>query len=153
MMRLALSVLFLACFTAPALACEPVTVGDITVEAAWSRVSLGTQRPGVVYLTIRNTGATDDALTGIATPVAGMPMIHETVDTDGVMSMPHVMQVPVPAGATVALEPGGYHAMLMDLSEPLEEGASFPVTLTFVQAGDVTVEAQVRSIAARESGC
>ena len=136
-----------------AFACEPVTMGDITVEAPWSRVSLGTQRPGVVYLTIRNDGETDDALIGITTPVAGMPMIHETVDTDGVVSMPHVMEVPVAAGETVALEPGGYHAMLMDLTEALEEGGSFPVTLTFEQAGEITVDVQVRSITARESGC
>ena len=153
MKRLFCLVLPLVLTAGTALACEPVTVGDITVEAPWSRVSLGTQRPGVVYLTIRNDGETDDALIGIATPIAGMPMIHETVNTDGVVSMPHVMEVPVAAGETVALEPGSYHAMLMDLTEELEEGGSFPVTLTFEQAGEITVDVQVRSIAARESGC
>lgn len=153
MSRSMLSTLALVLAAAPALACEAVTVGDITVEQAWSRVSLGTERPGVIYLTIRNAGEADDALTGIATPVAGLPMIHETVDTNGVVSMPHVMEVPVPAVGTVALEPGGYHAILMELSEPLEEGASFPVTLSFEEAGEVTIDVQVLSIAARESGC
>lgn len=153
MTRSVLLALSLALAAGPALACGSVTAGDITVEDAWSRASLGTQRPGVVYLTIRNAGATDDVLTGLATPVAGMPMIHETVNTDGVVSMPHVLEVPVPAGGTVALEPGGFHAMLMELSETLEEGASFPVTLSFEEAGEVTIDVQVLSIAARESGC
>lgn len=145
--------LSLALGAGAALACEPVTVGDITVEQAWSRVSLGTQRPGVVYLAIRNTGDTDDVLTGLVTPVSERPMLHETVETDGIVSMPHVTEVTVPAGETMELEPGSYHAMLMELTEPLEEGASFPVTLTFEQAGEVTVDVIVLPITARESGC
>lgn len=153
MMRSTLLALSLALVAGPALACQPVTVGDITVEQAWSRASLGTQRPSVVYLTIRNAGAEDDILTGLTTPAAAMPMLHETVEENGVVSMPHVMEVPVPAGGTVALEPGGYHAMLMDLTEPLEEDMSFPVTLTFERTGEVTVDVPVLAMAAREPDC
>lgn len=40
----------------PALACETVTTGPLEVSQAWSRASIGTARPGVVYLTIRNSG-------------------------------------------------------------------------------------------------
>jgi periplasmic copper chaperone A len=144
----------LASFAAmPALACEVVRVGDIDVEHAWSRATIGADRPGVVYLSIRNTGSADDALIGVTTPIAGMPMLHETVVTDGVASMPHAMSVPVPAGQTVALAPGGFHGMLMGLTQALEKGDSFPLTLTFQTAGEVTVTVDVLGMGAKEAEC
>ena len=151
-MRLLVALLLLL-LAAPALACEAWTVGGITVERAWSRASIGAERPGIVYATIRNDGTEDDALVAIATPAAAMPMLHETVVTDGVARMPHVMSVPVPAGATVMLEPGGLHAMLNDLTAALDEGAAFPVTLTFERAGEVTVTAEVVSLAGTGPSC
>ena len=99
-------------FSAPAaMACETVTIGA--------------GRPGVFYVEIKNSGTTDDALVGITTPAAGMPMLHETVVQDGIASMPHAMSVPVPAGQSVQLAPGGYHGMLMELTTALKEGDSF----------------------------
>lgn len=152
-MKLLLAVPFLLAAGPALAACEPVEAGDLAVSAAWSRASIGAGRPGIVYLTIRNGGAEDDVLTGLATPAAAMPMLHETVVEDGVATMPHVTGVPVPAGTTVALEPGGLHAMLMDLTAPLEEGTTFPVTLTFEEAGAVTVEAEVLPLASRGPDC
>lgn len=140
--------------TAPAaFACEPFAVGDLTIEHAWSRATIGADRPGVFYVEITNAGSADDALVGIATPAAGMPMLHETVVTDGIASMPHSMSVPVPAGQTVALAPGGYHGMLMGLVTALKEGGSFPVTLTFQRAGEVTVTVDVLSMRAEGPDC
>ena len=151
-MRLVAS-LPLLLLASPALACETWTVGDITVEHAWSRASIGADRPGIVYVTIRNEGAEDDALVAVATPAASMPMLHETVVTDGVARMPHAMSVPVPAGETVMLEPGGLHAMLNGLTAPLDEGATFPATLTFAGAGAVTVDVEVVALAGTGPAC
>lgn len=136
-----------------ALACETVTVGELSVDHAWSKVTIGADRPGVLYLEITNNGGADDALIGVSTPVAGMPMLHETVVKDGVASMPHAMSIPVPAGKTVELAPGGYHGMLMGLTAALKEGDRFPVTLTFEKAGDVTVNVDVLSLRAEGPDC
>jgi periplasmic copper chaperone A len=46
----------------------------------------------VFYVEVTNAGAADDALIGIATPAAGMPMLHETVVTDGVAPTPTVFR-------------------------------------------------------------
>ena len=70
-----------------ALACDAIVLGDLTLRKAWSRATLGADRPGVFYVEITNAGATDDALIGIATPAAAMPMLHQTVVTDGVATM------------------------------------------------------------------
>ena len=136
-----------------AMACETVTIGDLTVEHAWSKATIGAGRPGVFYVGITNAGSADDALIGIATPAAGMPMLHETVVQDGIASMPHAMSIPVPAGQSVQLSPGGYHGMLMGLTTALKEGDSFPVTLTFEKAGEVTVNVDVLSMRAEGPDC
>lgn len=133
--------------------CASRTTGDITVENVWSRASIIAGRPGVLYMTIRNDGATEDRLVDVATPAAAQAMLHETVVKDGMATMPHISAVPVPAGETVGLRPGGTHAMLMDPAEPLREGVSFPVTLTFAKAGTLTVPVDVLSLSAETSEC
>jgi hypothetical protein len=141
-------------FAAPAaFACETFTVGDLTIEHAWSKATIGAERPAVFYVEITNNGSADDALISITTPAANMPMLHETVVADGIASMPHAMSIPVPAGETVALSPGGYHGMLMGLATALKEGDRFPVTLTFENAGDVTVDVDVLSLRAEGPDC
>jgi copper(I)-binding protein len=136
-----------------AFACETVTVGDLTIQHAWSKASIGVDRPVVFYVEITNSGSSDDALVGISTPAAGMPMLHETVVTDGIASMPHAMSVPVPAGQTVQLAPGGYHGMLMGLTAVLKEGDRFPVTLTFEKAGEVTANVDVLPLRSEGPDC
>ncbi|MDH4074884.1 MAG: copper chaperone PCu(A)C [Acidimicrobiia bacterium] len=65
---------------------------------------------------------------------------------DGAMVMQEVKGgIEIPAGETVELAPGGYHVMLMELAEPLKEGAMFDLTLTFENAGEKTVNVEVRT--------
>lgn len=155
MLKLIAATLGLAAFL-PTMAqaeCAEASQGDLTVSAAWSRATIGTARPAVFYVTIQNNGSTEDRLIGIETPVAGMPMLHETVMSDGVASMAHADQISIAAGETVSLAPGSYHGMLMDLNEALKEGESFPMTLQFQNAGAVTIDTDVVSIREREAPC
>lgn len=133
--------------------CTSVSAGGLTITGAWSRATIGTERPAVFYVEIRNQGGGADRLTGIETPVADMPMLHQTVVEDGVASMPHVEAIEIPAGETVSLAPGGHHGMLMGLTTSLAEGMAFPVTLQFEQAGAVEIDTQVLSIRAQEAEC
>lgn len=133
--------------------CASVSAGSISVSNPWSRMTIGTERPAVFYVEIRNEGETADRLTGIETPVAAMPMLHRTVVEDGVASMPHAEAIEIPAGETVGLAPGGHHGMLMGLTAPLTEGESFPVTLQFERAGAVEIDTRVLSIRAQEAQC
>ena len=152
-MKIPIAAVIAVLSASPALACDVARTGDIENEHAWSRVSVSIDRPGVVNLTIRNSGAADDVLTGITTTVADMAMLHETVVADGIASMPHVLSVPVPAGGTIALEPGGFHAVLIGLTGTLEKGATFPVTLTFRPAGAVTVDVESPGMGAKGPEC
>lgn len=125
-------------------------VGDLTIAHPWSRATPPNAAVGGGYLVIENHGASDDRLLGGATPIAGEVQIH-TMEMEGdVMKMRRLEDgVAVPAGATVALEPGAYHLMLMNLTEPLTEGSRVPLTLRFEKAGPVEMELAVEGIGAR----
>ncbi|MBJ2153455.1 MULTISPECIES: copper chaperone PCu(A)C [Paracoccaceae] len=138
---------------ASAQSCPSWQSGDLTLTNAWSRATIGPARPAVFYVEIANAGSVDDSLTAISTPLAEMPMLHETVVTDGVATMPHVSDIPVPAGSTVSLAPGGFHGMLMGLTAALAEGESFPMTLIFERSGEVTIDVGIAAYAARGPAC
>jgi copper(I)-binding protein len=118
----------------------------IAVTDAWSRAAMA-GRTGVVYLTITDTGA-PDRLTGASTPIATTATVHESFDDHGVMKMRPVAAVPVQPGKPVMLAPGGYHIMLEGLKQPLQPGQTFPVTLTFANAGQVMTTATVQKAGA-----
>lgn len=120
---------------------------DVTVADPWARASILASRPAAAYLSLSSD--TGDRLLSTSTPVAAQVMIHAAeTDASGVSRMVHLETLDLPAGKTVTLSPGNMHLMLMGLAIKLEEGASFPLTLTFELTGDVTVEVRVLGIAA-----
>ena len=123
---------------------------DVVIADAWARATIGMNRPGAAYLTLRNSGDADVTVTGLATPLAMMSEIHRTTtNADGVSSMAPAGEITIAAGGSIALEPGGLHAMLMQLQEPLTEGATLPLTVMFSDGGEVTVEVPILGFAAR----
>ncbi len=123
---------------------------DVVVEGAWSRASIGTSRPGAAYMTLRNTGSDPVTLTGLKTPLAMMPDIHETkTDANGVSSMSPVGDITILPGESVSLQPGGLHAMLMRLQTKMIEGETFPLTLNFTDGGSLTVDVPILGTGAR----
>jgi copper(I)-binding protein len=59
-----------------------------------------------------------------------------------------VKAIDLPRGKTVALEPGGYHIMLMNLPKPIAPGDAVPLTLTIESGGKrqtIEVKAEARS--------
>ena len=136
-----LAAAFLAAFPAFALA-------EVTVTDPWARASILASRPGAAYLNLSSD--TDDRLLSATTPVAGHVMIHASgTDASGVTRMIHLDALDLPAGQTVRFAPGGMHLMLMGLADKLDEGAEFPLTLTFERAGTITVTVPVLGVAAK----
>lgn len=130
--RTILSLLMMALASAGAVAADPATP-----VASPMSMSMST---GAAYLTITNNGDEDETLLAAKTDVAGAVEIHETkMDGDVMRMAPLKDGLVIPAGETVALEPGGTHLMLIGLTKSLIAGGTFELTLTFAQAGDVTV--------------
>ena len=98
------------------------------------------------YLRIRNSGSSDDNLTGIQANFAGMAMLHKsTIDSNGVAKMEMVMAIKVPAGQTIELKPGDFHIMFTNLKNNLKVGDTVTLILQFEKAGLVRVQAKVVS--------
>ncbi len=128
----------------PTLAHDDTILGNLTISAPMARATPPHAPVGGGFLTITNGGDEDDRLIAASTPVAGRVEIHEMkMDGDVMRMRPLVDGLPIPAGQTVVLEPGGYHLMLMDLTDALTEGDTFELSLTFEKAGEVTVTVDV----------
>jgi copper(I)-binding protein len=124
-----------------------LAAAEITVTDPWARATILANRPGAAYLTLESD--TDDRLVAIETPAAGHVMIHRIeTDDSGVSRMVHLETLDLPPGKPVTLAPGGMHLMLMGLAGKLEEGGTFPLTLRFEEAGEMTVEMPILGVAA-----
>ena len=121
----------------------------VSVEDAWARTSPMMATNGAVYMQL--TASVDDRLESarVGAEVAASAEVHETTmdEGSGEMAMSEVDAIELAAGEPVALEPGGFHVMLLDLAEPLEVGSTIEVTLVFAEAGEVVVSAEVRDTA------
>ncbi|MBD1206221.1 MAG: copper chaperone PCu(A)C [Rhodobacteraceae bacterium] len=100
---------------------------------------------GAVFFMMHNNSATDDRLLSASADVAERVELHtHKEDANGVMQMLHVEEgFPLTAGEMHELARGGDHVMLLGLTRELKDGDTFPLTLTFEQAGEITVEAVV----------
>lgn len=117
---------------------ETVKLGDLELSAGFTRAMLPNQPVGGGFVTIKNTGSTDDVLIAAESPSAGYMELHEMAMEGDVMKMrPLKDGIPVPAGETVELKPGGLHMMFMKVTVPFVEGAAVNVKLTFAKAGSV----------------
>lgn len=120
---------------------EVVVLGPIEITGAFTRATLPNAPVGGGFLTITNKGAEVDRLVSVSTDIAKEAQIHEMAMEGDVMKMRQLKDgLELPAGETVALEPGGLHLMFMGLTGAIAEGDVVPVTLTFEKAGAVTVD-------------
>ena len=127
-------------------------LAEVTVQEAWVRATVPGQKSGGAFMQL--TAATDTTLVGARSPVAGTVEIHEmAMDDQMTMKMRAVQAIPLPAGKAVALKPGGYHVMLLDLKDTLQPGQKVRLTLLFRdrkgQIDDLEVEATVKPLNAK----
>lgn len=100
---------------------------------------------GAAYMLIANQGETNDKLLSVSSDVAQFVEVHKTEMQDGVMRMQQVEFIEIPAKSQVELKPGGYHVMLIGLKRDLVPGEKIQLLLNFEKAGEISVEAEVRS--------
>jgi hypothetical protein len=133
-----------ACGAAPTPAAQQASEPEATMTAS-DLSARATTENGAVYMTLTNKGSSDDALISAKTDVAKTVELHETTMGEGdMMQMKPVVSIPVPAGGSVKLEPGGLHVMLIGLQKKLATGDKISLTLNFEKAPPLTVEAEVK---------
>ncbi len=123
---------------------------DLEVSGAWVRGTVPGQKATGAFMELKSkAGAT---LVGASSPAAGVTEVHEMSMDGNMMRMRAMPKLELPADKAVALKPGSYHVMLMDLKKPLTKGEIVPLTLK-VQGKDgktesVEVKAEVRDLTA-----
>jgi len=129
---------------------------QVEVKDAWVRGMVPGQDTTGAFLSI--TSKQDARLIGVSTPAARMAEaeLHRSSMEGGVMRMRPVETLLLPADTPVALQPGGYHVMLMHVKQALKEGDHVPLTLVVESAGgkreSVTVNVPVLPISATGPG-
>ncbi len=149
--KLALMAVLLA--AAPAAFAQAGGTSKINVEQPWARATPAGAMTGAVYMTLANRTNTEDRLTAASSDVASKVQIHEMAVVNGIMQMRQLTDgLAVPAGGSVTLKPGGYHVMLIGLKKRLIAGQTFPLTLTFANAGNISITVPIQAIGATNSG-
>jgi copper(I)-binding protein len=118
---------------------------QISIADPWARPTIGKSRNTAAYMTIANQGKTGDVLQAARSPKAKSVELHQTTMTqDGVMQMREVKSgLPIEAGASLALAPGGAHLMVLGLQDALNVGEKLMLTLEFAKAGLIDVSVPV----------
>jgi periplasmic copper chaperone A len=121
--------------------------GDIEVGHPWAAAtSEATLTNGAIYMTLTDRGTRPDELVTASSPVAQKVELHVFEVENGVYAMHKVDAIAIaPGAASTVLRPGGAHVMLESLKRPLRTGTTIPLTLTFQNAGMLTIEVPVES--------
>lgn len=123
------------------------TAGTLEVKGVWGRNSPMAAPNGAFYMTIVNNTGEDEQLLSAAADVCSVVELHEMYTMDnGAMGMRPVDGgiITIPAGQTVELKVGGLHVMCIDKVAAFETGQQIPLTLTFANAGEMVVDAEIR---------
>ena len=122
-----------------------VTTGMTTATPMSDTMGMGIGGAmGAMYMTIRNPSSTPDRLIKAQSDVSKVVELHNVAMKEGVMSMYPVEAIEIPANGEAVLKPGSFHVMLIGLNRDLVAGDTMTVTLTFEQAGEITLQAPIR---------
>lgn len=138
-----LSVGLAACGEDDAATSSGATSEDVAASDAW--VKAVDSDMTAAFGTLTNTTDDDVRLVAATTDASAMVEIHEVVMKDGEMVMqPKEGGIPIPAGGSATLEPGGDHIMLMDVTEPIEPGDVVELELELSDGSTITMTATAK---------
>ncbi len=118
-------------------------LADLTIGGVWAHQP--SSRDGAAYLRIGNAGKDDDALIDASAPIAKRVELRGPVPGGKLGETGRVDAIPAPARQVTDLTVMVLHLRLVGLRSNLRVGETVNITLTFEQAGAITVEARVLS--------
>lgn len=141
-MKLPASLVVAVMLAAPLLiACGGEEEGLEITNAFATEAALGGR--AALYFTITNHDVFQDVLEAVSTPAAAVSQIHRTVSEGGRIQMERIGGIPIGPDTTIALRPGGYHVMLLDLQQPIAPGDTLTVNLQFRMRGALEIRTPV----------
>ena len=120
--------------------------------SAWAELQISDSRikhlPPTVpvragYMTIHNPEPAKVTIVEVRSEAFASVEMHQTLMQDGMMRMEQIPALTIDANATVRLEPGGKHLMLMQPHKPTEPGMMIPLTLVLDDGRQLALEITV----------
>ncbi|MGV3770080.1 MAG: copper chaperone PCu(A)C [Sphingobium phenoxybenzoativorans] len=126
------------------------------VDQAWVRLSANPDSPSAGYFVVHG-GPAPVTLRGVMSDYAQRIEMHESMAMGGMMTMKPVDKVDIPAGQTVAFEPGGKHIMLFRINQNAVTQGKIPLTFLFSNGDRIQFDAVIQKTgepapAAKEGG-
>lgn len=139
----ALCSMLFACDQAATTPAATAKTSTLQYEDAWIREAPPGMQMMAGYVTIQNNSEKDVVILS-ATSEAFMDIeMHKTEVTDSTARMIEQESLPIPAGGSLELSPGGYHLMLMMPSTPLKMGDKAKIGFTLEGGSTNNVEFEV----------
>jgi copper(I)-binding protein len=117
---------------------------DLEVVDPYVRLAPPNAPASGAFMLIRNTANADRKLLRAESPAAKTVELHTHINDNGVMKMREVPQIEIKAHGQTELKPGSYHVMLINLTQPLKEGDTVPISLKFDDGSVQQISAPVR---------
>lgn len=130
MLRRSLLIGLLSPLASTAARAHSYVLGSVEIGHPWARP---TNTPlGTVYCVLATKDDGADTLSGAVTPIAGRIELRNAAGEA-------VNSVEIAPRRPIVLRPGKPYLALLGLKQPLKLGDSFPLTLRFDIAGEITV--------------
>ena len=115
-----------------------------SLDSAWVKAT--EEDMTAIFGTVENPTDSELTLESVDVDVPAKAELHEVVQQAGSAVMQKVDGgVKVPANGRLALDPGGYHIMLVNMKEPITPGQQVTVTLHFSDGSTATAKAAGRA--------
>ena len=103
---------------------------NIAIKDAWARPTKAGMM-SAAYFTIHNVGSVPDSLVQVSSNASKDVQIHLSYMNDGIMVMEEQPFVAIQASKQIPFQPGGYHVMIIQPTNDMEEGDSISLSLYF----------------------
>jgi len=119
---------------------------DFMAHHTYARATPPNAATSAVFGEFMNHGDKDRFIISATTEAAGKVELHDVIKEGDVMKMRQVDRIAIPAKQTAVLKPGSLHIMLFNLTQPLVEGDSIDVELTFANGDKQTITAPIKKV-------
>lgn len=103
---------------------------NIAIKDAWARPTKAGMM-SAAYFTMHNVGSVPDSLVQVSSSASKDVQIHLSYMNDGIMVMEEQPFVAIQASEQIPFQPGGYHIMIIQPTNDMEEGDSISLSLYF----------------------
>lgn len=124
----------------------PLFASPLIVEDLYIRATPPNSKNTAAFMVLKNSAKKEIKLLTVDTNIAGRVELHQHIMEAGLMKMRQVKEITIKPGESLSLQPGGYHVMLFNLQQPLKEGQSVTLSLSFDNGQQLILDAPVKKI-------